>query len=380
MTFSRRRFVQGIAGCTSLVIAPKDGFRRTDALFQRIKGQAPAHLAKLKAGGGYAVSVVNGGRFAFSAAFGRADLGTRRLFAATTPINVASVSKPVATWLILRFLQERRLTPDAKVFDFVKDFRLDEGPPITFAEVLSHTAGLSMPSEPIIPADQPIPSLLDILRGGDGQQGLKRVPETIGRWSYSGGGFLLAQKAVEDATSEPFHALARRQLFESLHMDRSDFRFSSAIRRGAAVGIESGEAVAPYHLAGAAGGLFTSVNDLAHLLTLYAPRNAPTRREYLSDALFEIMLKPVAPVQLEGVDTTGALYGLGHGIFEAENGEKLAHHSGGNPGVAAYFITSLKSGDGMAMVTNNREEGIAVLTALRDFWGESEGTRLPPLY
>ena len=89
------------------------------------------------------------------------------------------------------------------------------------------------------------------------------------------------------------------------------------------------------------------------------------------------MITPIAKVELEGV--SGATYGLGIGVHTTKSGETIVYHSGGNPGVRAYFLVSLNKGNGMFIVANS-DNSVPVLQEIIRLWGEHYKTDLQPVY
>ena len=70
-----------------------------------------------------------------------------------------------------------------------------------------------------------VPTLLDVLSKHYAFNGPARVAYAPGsRNKYSGGGYCVVQKAVEDITAEPFEVAMKELVFEPLGMRRSDFR------------------------------------------------------------------------------------------------------------------------------------------------------------
>lgn len=345
----------------------------------RIDSLAPALLAGTGVPG-VAVGVVEGGRVAFTRGYGVADRASGRAMTSRTLLQVASVSKPVAAWTVMRMVDDGSLSLDGPVAP--RRWRLPDSEHgtdgVTVRRLLSHTAGLSVPSAPWFPADSALPTLEQVLRGEAGDRGPVRVQHPPGaRWVYSGGGYTLLELMVEEAGGRPFADHARRTLFAPLGMDRTTF--APAAFAGPDVATphdEQGNAIAPYRLVGAAaGGLYTSAEDFVRLLAAYTRAG----RGILTPASFEAMLTPVADVQLEGMELRGARYALGHGVHRTAAGERIVYHSGGNPGYLAYFLVMPERGLGMAVFANG-DGGVPLLTALLRAWSEHYGVELQPIY
>jgi CubicO group peptidase (beta-lactamase class C family) len=331
---------------------------------------------------GVAVGVVEGGRVTFTRGYGLADRASGQPMTERTLLNFASVSKPVAAWGVLRLVDRGALPLDAPVDPLLRRWHL---PPselgndgVTIRRLLSHTAGISVPSAPWFPADTTLPTLEQVLRGEAGGRGPVRVEHPPGaRWVYSGGGYAILELMVEEASGQPFAEYMRTAVFAPLGMHRTTFSPAAVSGGEVATGYdEEGNPVAPYRfVAAAAGGLYSSVEDFARFLTAYT---GPGRR-ILDARTFDTMLTAVADVELEGADVAGARYGLGHGVHRTPSGERIVYHSGGNPGYLAYFLVMPERGIGMVMAVNGGD-GVPVLRRLLQLWSEHYGVVTQPLY
>jgi CubicO group peptidase (beta-lactamase class C family) len=142
---------------------------------------------------------------------------------------------------------------------------------------------------------------------------------------------------------------------------------------------EDGRLVPGYRLVGeAAGGLNTTVRDFVRFLAAYVATDgqAPGRK-IVSPASLKLMTSPIAKVELQSVK--GAMYGLGHGVHRAATGDLIVYHSGGNPGVRAYFLVSPTQGNGIIVITNS-DKGAPVLQEVIRLWGEHYKVDLQPIY
>src|SRR5262249_18461766 len=144
---------------------------------------------------------------------------------------------------------------------------------------------------------------------------------------------------------------------------------------------DEGRKLPQFHLIGeAAGNLFTTIHDFTRFLTAYT--SAPGKvlgRHIISPTSFKLMATPVAKVDLEGVDTDDAQYGLGHGVHHTANGAIRLYHSGGNPGVVAYFLVTPSEGNGLVVISNSGK-AVPVVKVVLKLWAEYYHTDLEPLY
>jgi CubicO group peptidase (beta-lactamase class C family) len=140
----------------------------------------------------------------------------------------------------------------------------------------------------------------------------------------------------------------------------------------------SGDPVPEYRLVGvAAGGYYTTIHDLGLFLASYSEKNAQRRGKVLQTSSIAEIARSVSPVTLAGVE--GAFYGLGHGVHRTNNGDVILYHSGGNPGVVAYYLIDIRSGNGLAIVSNS-DKGAPAVKEILQIWSRQYGEGLPPLY
>ena len=144
--------------------------RSEAALERRLATVVPAALARHHVPGA-AVALVHDRRVVWSQGFGVRDVRTRAPVTRDTRFQVASVSKAVSAFGLLRLAAARRVSVDAPIA-----LRGWAPPPssfdprgITLRRLLSHTAGLSVPG--YIGLARPPGSLTDSLARSDGRRG-----------------------------------------------------------------------------------------------------------------------------------------------------------------------------------------------------------------
>lgn len=330
---------------------------------------------------GVAVAVIEQGNLAFTEACGLANKAAQTHFTDTTLINVASLSKSVTTWGILHLVERRQFDLDSSVNAVLQQWHL---PPskydvkgVTVRRILNHTAGLSVPSAPWFPVDKSLPQLVDVLNGTAGGRKVEVIQPPGSSWAYSGGGFEVLQLLVEEQSHQPFAKYMQTEILNPLGLTHSTFDPPVHASPEMAVGYDSsGDLVPEYRLVGvAAGGYYTTIHDLGLFLASYAEKNAQ-KRALQARGIAEIFRSAV-PVTLAGVE--GAFYGLGHGVHRTKNGDVILYHSGGNPGVIAYYLIATKSGNGLAIVSNSDRGALAVKEILQ-IWSQQYSEELPPLY
>lgn len=326
---------------------------------------------------GVQFALIENGKVLATDAFGVADRESGRPMSVDTRINVASISKAFTAWGFMHLAERESLDIDAPIKDLLNDNELYtdifSDVDVTPRMLLSHTGGLSGASVPVTPAEQVLPSLADILRGRSTVDRPRIEAPPGSRFSYSGLGYLVIQKVVEQQTQISFDTFMSDALLKPAQMDDSSFTLDrEALDRVAVYYRSDGRRREPYHLPGAAGGLHTTANDMARFMSLYTDSGVGRRRQILSDAGFAELLIPVAEYSdYEGPAETLS-YALGHYSYETPEGVTIVFHSGGNPGLRALMVIAPDDGAGFFAVAND-DRGSHVMAELLKFWGRHNG-------
>lgn len=333
---------------------------------------------------GVAVALVRDGRPTWSKGYGQADAARGVAMTPDTVFRVASVSKSVTAWGVMRLVQQGRLALDAPVDRYLTRWHLPpsrhDADGVTIGRLLSHSAGLnSQDYSPI--STRPLPSLEQSLSGDGGGVNARRGSDDVrltmqpGRQrSYSNGGYALLQLVVEEVTGEPFARYMQREVLDPLGMTRSSFTWRRDLRARTAIGHdEDGRAVAPYALTEqAAGGLHSTAADLAVFMAagMPGPRGELAGRGVLTPA-------SVAALLARRRLPDGSTVSLGYEVQTLPDGTHAAGHGGKNTGWRTEFLTLPDRREGIVVLTNSdRMDGILGLT--EQAWGDWLGTG-PPL-
>lgn len=311
--------------------------------------------------------------------FGFADVERQIPMTDSTLFNIASASKPITALLTAILIH----TGEVALFEPVIGMTRGLTPPpgfdtagVTVDAILSHTAGLGMPSVPCSPLDSARPSTADALRGTFGDRGPLTVIGRPGeRFAYSGGGYTLLQLALETRFQLPFATLLDRRLFATL----GRFDATTDPHPGAQLAIpyaEDGRPLRAYRCVGeAAGGLFLSQRDAYRLLGAYIGDAFGV----LSHGDVEFVGAPRVAVEIPGLDVRGVRYGYGHFVAATAPGDTILFHSGGNPGAVAYLAVNRRRKTAI-FVAANSERGISLVKALVAEWARIGGFSPPPVF
>jgi CubicO group peptidase (beta-lactamase class C family) len=318
---------------------------------------------------GASIAFVHDGRVAWTRTYGVAAPGVP--VTADTLFQAASISKPLTALAVLHLVEQGRLDLDTDVNRYLKTWKLPasapmEGKPVTIRELLTHTAGLTVHGFPGYGAGETVPSLNQVLDGvfpaNSPPIWVDTPPGTT--WRYSGGGYVIPQKVIEDTTGQPLREVMRQLVLEPIGMTHSTFEQPlPASRRGAAAvpyGADGMPAAGGAHTypEAAPAALWTTPGDLGLYIIEVQKALAGQSNKVISQAMAREMLKP------------GGLGGWGLGPqLGGDAANPYFTHSGGNFGFLSLFL-AFDQGDGFVVMINGDGGGPLLAELMFSFFRE----------
>ncbi|HEX5709586.1 MAG TPA: serine hydrolase [Pyrinomonadaceae bacterium] len=306
---------------------------------------------------GLSVAVINDFKVEWVRAYGVKDVETKEPVTTETLFQAGSISKPVAATVALKHVERGRLTLDGNINDKLVSWKIPDNEftakrKVTLANLLSHTAGLTVHGFPGYAAGERIPTLPQVL---DGAEPANTAPVRVDlepgtKFRYSGGGTTVMQLALTDIERKPFPALARETVLKPLKMDDSTYEqpLSDAWRKRAASGHRAGgvavEGKIHVYPEMAAAGLWTTPTDLAKFAIEMQLSLQGKSNRVLSRAMTEKMLTPVMDdvalgffLQRYGKDKQSVYFG----------------HDGADEGFRAMLLVHKEKGYGAVVMVNS---------------------------
>jgi CubicO group peptidase (beta-lactamase class C family) len=250
--------------------------------------------------------------------------------------QVASLSKPVFAYAVLKLVQEGILDLDAPVVNYLPkgyqhqfqpylpDSKTDlvtdpELQKVTVRMALNHTSGLPNWAQGPLTFDS-----------SPGEQ-----------WHYSGEGYALLQRVIEAVTNEKLDKFMDAQVFKPLNMKQSSFVWNYQFQKNLMPGTtKDGVPTMPWHFSTpvSAYSLYSSAEDYGKFLAAV-----------LSD---ERSMNQITNSPAKVNPKLNLFWGLGWGIEQQEN-DSYIWQWGNNPGYRAFVIASARTGNGYVMLTNS---------------------------
>jgi CubicO group peptidase (beta-lactamase class C family) len=363
----------GGAAAVAAPAAQSDGVAAVIASYQ---DRIPVLMAQ-KHIPGLALALVDGDRVVWQQGFGSTDSDGGTPVTVDTMFSVQSMSKTFTATAVMRAVQSGLLDLDVPITTYLPDFTVHsafEPQPerkITLRMLLSHTAGFTHDA-PLGNTYEPGP--------GDFDAHVRSISETWLRfpvgtgYAYSNLGIDLAGYILEQVSNKPFPVVVRDSLLAPLGMDHSTFdRAQVHASADRAVG-HTGDLVRPRVDCPmmAAGGLWTSVTDLAKYLEFQLGEGTVDGRTVLDSALMQEMRTVPAP---DAGAPAGYALGVVRTRWRAGQYLDLFNHMGGGDGFLSdlWWLPQLQLG--IAVLTNSDThdlQGALAVGILRDLVTEPD--------
>ncbi|QEW02920.1 serine hydrolase [Microbacterium lushaniae] len=290
--------------------------------------------------------------------------------------QIGSISKVWTASVIMRLVDEGRLTLETKVKDVLPGFRLSEDEltdGVTIRHLLTHTSGL----------DGDV--FTDTGRGDDCIQKYVDLLDTAGKnhplgatWSYCNSGYSVLGRIIEVLTGKTWDAAMSELLYEPLDLTHTVTLPEDAILHGAAVGhveVAGEQIVTPAWLLprgiGPAGLITSRAEDVLAFARLHMTGGVTAGGERI---LSEDVVAQMQAFQAEVPDkhVLGDSWGLGWIRFDW-NGDRLYGHDGNTLGQAAFLRIHPESGVAVTLLTNGGHTRDLYEELYREIFAELSG-------
>ncbi|KQC07485.1 MAG: hypothetical protein APR54_06010 [Candidatus Cloacimonas sp. SDB] len=292
--------------------------------------------------------VIDDMEIAYSGAFGIKRMGDSTLIDVNTLFQAASISKPVSAVGAMTLACKNELNIDVDVNQLFQDWQLpyeDYEQRVTIRRILSHSAGLSVGGFTGYESEDNLPSILEIIEGRTpaNSPAVRIIAQPNTKFMYSGGGYQVLQKILEDVTGKSFTKIMQENVFQPLNMTNSHYApLDSTNKENAAFGHTNDYIpdYAPIHVESAAGGLWTTPTDLGLLLIDLMKAYTNEDATILDSLTIQAMMQP-----------NYWDFGLGFKVLGAGKNFRFSH-GGATKGWHSHFMAFPERGQGVVIMTN----------------------------
>ena len=313
---------------------------------------------------GLSVALIRNGKIEWAKGYGIADQEANRPVDTNTLFQAASVSKPLAALAALHWVDAGKLSLDENVNTYLKGWQVPDNQfttteKVTLRRLVTHTAGLTVHGFRGYAKGEDVPTMIQVLNGEKPANSKAILPDTIpGKINrYSGGGYTVMQKVLEDQLGKPFPQIMRETVLSKIGMQHSTYEqpLPNQLSHVAATGYRpDGKAVkGTWHTYPemAAAGLWTTPSDLAQYIIEIQQSARGKSNKVISKQMTTQMLSK-------------HLGDMGLGAALRKDGDSLMFsHSGANEGFRCMFIAHAYKGDGVVIMTNS-DNGMSVVNEL----------------
>ena len=305
---------------------------------------------------GASVAIIENGRIKEVRNYGFADKENKIKVGDNTKFKIASISKVVTSYAVMKLVDEGKLDLDKPVNTYLKKWKVPQSSfdenKVTLRTLMSHTSGLTGSDE--YGYKEPLPTIDQALKQRDIK--LKREPGTVFEYSeFAGLG--ICQLVIEDVTGEKFEDYMADHVFNKIHMDNTDYSNGNSKGTFAVpyAGFNKPAPVTPIVMNGG-GGIATTSKDFALFdIELMNYFNKGSREMFTAQ---------------KNTKSAGGVYGLGIIPRKLKNGKIVYEHNGTLTGWNAQMVMEQESRNGIVVVSNS-DKAFFMTYNLMEKWGDN---------
>lgn len=311
--------------------------------------------------GSASLVLVRDGKIAARHGFGVANTETQSpVETDRTLYQMASVSKAVTAWGVMKLVEEGKLGLDEPVMRHLKRWRFpgsdERRDKVTVRHLLSHTAGLDeglgfggfLPGEKVQTLEEALTSTEGSTAGGPRGVTVAREPGT--GMSYGNANYAILQLMIEDVTRQSFADYMKEAVLQPLGMTRASFDLDAIVSEGRehdlAPNFDPGLTPQPRrrYTVTSAVALYATADDMAQFARAFAGENPVLGQQTLKQMM--------TPQQ-----GTGGTWGLGLTLFVENDagGYVIGHDGGAYPASGAMVRMNPATGNGFVLMVSGSQ-------------------------
>lgn len=262
---------------------------------------------------GLSIAVIHDNKIAWAKGYGWADSADQKPVNAKTLFQAASISKSLNAVGLLTLVQDKKLDLNTDINQYLTSWKfpydsISKNKKINVANLLSHTAGLTVHGFAGYAKKDSLPTIIQVLNGEKPANSAPIRSQAVpGIQSvYSGGGITISQQILTDLTHEPYDQYMWNHVLQPMGMLNSSYTQlpSAKAQPELATGYRATgkEVEGKYHIypEQAAAGLWTNPTDLANYIIETNLSYNGKSSKLLSQANTKLRLTPY-------IDTAAAL-------------------------------------------------------------------------
>ncbi len=322
---------------------------------------------------GVSIAVINNYKLDWAKGYGMADIKTNKQVTPATLFLAGSISKSVNALGVLKLTDKKKIDLEKNINDYLKSWKFPEdsftkNKKITVANLLSHSAGLSVHGFPGYTPGDSVPNINQILDGHRpaNTAAVRSIFEPGIKFKYSGGGTSISQLIVSDVSGMAYENFMQKEVLQPLGMNNSTYKQPYAKGNwenyATAYYGDGKEVKGRFHVYPemAAAGLWTNATDLSKFIIETQLSYAGKSNKILSKEATKKMLTFY-------VDSA---VGLGV-FFNKTEGKQFFSHGGADEGFRAFYFGSFDDGYGAVVMVNSDNGRIMneIMSSIENVYG-----------
>jgi CubicO group peptidase (beta-lactamase class C family) len=303
---------------------------------------------------GASIAVINNYKIEWVKSYGWADTVEKKRVTNQTLFQSASIGKSINGFAYMKLVQDKKVDLSIDINTYLQSWKfpydtVSHDKKINLAQILSHTAGLSVHGFDGYKWNVSIPTLKQILDGKNpaNNPAVRSESEPGLKFKYSGGGYEISELLLQDIMHTSYEFFIGENIFKPLKMYNSTYAIKPVEKDCATAYRYDGKEIrCKYHLypekaCGAA--LWTTATDLAKFVIEIQSSLKSHSHKLLSKEMTELMLTPYLKSS-----------NYGFGFFIRKKGDDFYfEHSGLNEGFSSQYYGSMKNGNGVVVLVNS---------------------------
>ena len=303
---------------------------------------------------GLSIAFFSEGKVQWTKCYGFSSFDKTEQINENTLFQAASISKSLTSYYVMTLMEEGILELDTDVNEYLLGWNVVENEytktdKVSLRNLLSHTGGITVSGfEGYNSNYDSIPNIIQILNGESPANSKPIHPniEPNTKWRYSGGGYVIIQKIIEDLTKDNFEKTISQKVLSKLDMKNSTFeqppstKWVENIARGHDKNRETIDGGWNIYPEQAAAGLWSTPTDIAKFAIAF-------QKLYRGESIGLISTES-AKEMLKLYDDK---WGLGFKINKHGNGFYYGH-SGANVGYRSVLIILPEYNEGVVIMSN----------------------------
>jgi CubicO group peptidase (beta-lactamase class C family) len=313
---------------------------------------------------GVCITIIDSSKAVYTKGFGSRSNKEELPINSQTLFQSASIGKSITAYTVMELVQDGLLNLDEDVNKILKTWKLPENiytktEKVTLRRLLSHTAGINVHGFDGYKLGESLPTINQVLNGEPpaNNDAIKVANKPGENFNYSGGGYMIIQKVLEDKFNKSFESIVKNTIFKPLKMNSAFYSatFSENEKSNVAFAHNKNgemEASGKWHNFvefGTGAGLWVSSDDLAKFsIDIINTFNGKTNYILSQKTLKEMFQKP--DVSDTDMRISADYYGLG--FFVIGEGTEVFHGGSNDPGFEHILYLLPGKGKGVIIMTN----------------------------